>query len=105
MFGNNPRVNPLESQKRLLVAESELNRTQLAGDLAALTAGLRTLTDRAKSFGSIAGRSTGRGPGSLPARQARTRRRETILATNHAQGGGNDFHPVAGLPLSESPAE
>ena len=47
-------MNPLESRKQLLIAESELNRAQLAGDLAALTAGVRTLTDRAKSLGSIA---------------------------------------------------
>lgn len=47
-------MNRLESRKRLLVAESELNRAQLVGDMAALTAGVRTLTDRAKSFGSIA---------------------------------------------------
>jgi hypothetical protein len=37
-----------------LIAESELNRAQLVGDLAVMTAGVRTLTDRAKSFGSIA---------------------------------------------------
>ena len=54
MFGNNPRVNPLELRKRLLIAESELNRAQLVGDMTAMTAGVRTLTDRAKSFGSIA---------------------------------------------------
>ncbi len=54
MFGKKPRLNPLESRKQLLIAESELNRAQLAGDMAALTAGVRTLTDRAKSFGSIA---------------------------------------------------
>ena len=54
MFGKNPRVNPLASRKQLLVAESELNRAQLAGDMAVLTAGVRTLTDRAKSSGSIA---------------------------------------------------
>ena len=47
-------MNPLESRKQLLIAESELNRAQLAGDLAALTAGVRTLTDRAKSFSAIA---------------------------------------------------
>jgi hypothetical protein len=47
-------MNPLESRKRLLIAESELNRAQLVGDMATLTAGVRTLTDRAKSFGSIA---------------------------------------------------
>ena len=47
-------MNPLESRKQLLIAESELNRAQLVGDMAALTAGVRTLTDRAKSFGTIA---------------------------------------------------
>jgi hypothetical protein len=54
MFGKKPRLNPLESRKQLLIAESELNRAQMAGDMAALTAGIHTLTDRAKSFGSIA---------------------------------------------------
>jgi len=54
MSGNNPRLNPLESRKRLLIAESELNRAQLAQEWVALTAGVRTLTGRVKSFGSIA---------------------------------------------------
>ena len=54
MFGNNLRVNPLESQKRLLVAESELNRAQLAREWGAMTVGIRTLTGRVKSLGSIA---------------------------------------------------
>ncbi len=54
MFGKNPRMNSLESRKQLLIAESELNRAQLAGDMTVLAAGVRTLTDRAKSFGSIA---------------------------------------------------
>lgn len=54
MFRRNPRMNPLESRKQLLIAESELNRTQLVGDMAALTADVRTLTERAKSFRSIA---------------------------------------------------
>mgnify|MGYP006389099345 FL=1 len=47
-------MKPLESRKRLLIAESELNRAQLAEELTALTAGVRALTDRAKSFGTIA---------------------------------------------------
>jgi hypothetical protein len=47
-------VNPLESQRQLLVAESELNRAQLVQEWAAMTAGVRTLTGRVKSFGSIA---------------------------------------------------
>ncbi len=46
-------MNSLKSRKQLLIAESELNRAQLAGDLTALADGVRTLTDRAKSFGSI----------------------------------------------------
>ena len=54
MFGNHPRVSPLESQKRLLIAESELNRAQLVGDMAALAGSARAFTGRAKSFGSIA---------------------------------------------------
>ncbi len=47
-------MNPLELRKNLLLAESELNRAHLAGDLATLAGGVRALTHRAKSFGSIA---------------------------------------------------
>jgi hypothetical protein len=54
MFGKNPCLNPLESRKQLLIAESELNRNQMVGDMAALTSGVRTLTDRAKSIGLFA---------------------------------------------------
>jgi hypothetical protein len=54
MFGNNSRLNPLESRKRLLVAESELNRAHLVQEWVAMTAGVRTLARRLKSFGSIA---------------------------------------------------
>ena len=38
----------------MLIAESELNRTQLVGDLAALMTDVRSVGDRARSFGSIA---------------------------------------------------
>jgi hypothetical protein len=54
MFGNNPRVTPLESRKRLLIAESELNRAQLVREWVAMRAGVRTLAGRVKRFGSIA---------------------------------------------------
>jgi hypothetical protein len=54
MFGKKSHVTPLELRKQLLIAESELNRAQLAGDVAALTAEFRALRDRAKSFDSIA---------------------------------------------------
>ena len=54
MSGKPSRLKALESRKQLLIAESELNRAQLAGDLATLTADIRALSGRAKSFGVIA---------------------------------------------------
>ncbi len=54
MFGKNPRMSRLESRKQLLIAESELNREQMTEEIAVLTADVCTLTDRAKSFGSMA---------------------------------------------------
>ena len=47
-------MNPLESRRQLLVAESELNRAQLLGDISMLTADTQALIGRAKSFGSMA---------------------------------------------------
>ena len=54
MFGKPSHMNPLESRKRLLVAESELNRDQLIQEWVVMTGAIRTLTDRIKSYGSIA---------------------------------------------------
>ena len=54
MFRSHLRVNPLESRKRLLVAESELNRAQLGQEWEAIADGVRLLCDRAKSYGAIA---------------------------------------------------
>jgi hypothetical protein len=47
-------MNPLQSRKQLLLAESELNRALLAGDMTAMRADVRALTDRAKSIGLMA---------------------------------------------------
>ena len=47
-------MNPLASRKQLLIAESELNRAQLVADMTTLKAGVRTITARAKSYGSLA---------------------------------------------------
>jgi hypothetical protein len=49
-----PQLSPLQSRKRLLLAESELNRAQLVGDIAALDAGLRALGARAQSIEAVA---------------------------------------------------
>ena len=54
MFGDSPRLNPLEMRKRLLIAESEINRVQLQEEWQAITDGIRGLTDRAKSVGALA---------------------------------------------------
>jgi hypothetical protein len=54
MSEKNTRLNPLELRKRLLLAESELNRAHLSRDVASIMADLRALTDRAQSLGSMA---------------------------------------------------
>lgn len=47
-------MTPLASRKQLLIAESEINRVRMQEEWQAMTDGIRSLTDRAKSFGSIA---------------------------------------------------
>lgn len=54
MFEKKPHLNPLQSRKQMLLAESELNRAQMMEDVAALSAQVRALTDRARSFDAIA---------------------------------------------------
>ncbi len=54
MAGTGHEVGSPEARKRMLVAASELNRAQLGQEWVELTAGLRTLTGRAKSLGSMA---------------------------------------------------
>jgi len=53
MFGNTSRVSRLAVRKQLLIAESELNRAQLAEEWAALRRGVCAFTDRARALGSI----------------------------------------------------
>ncbi len=53
MFGKNPRLNPLDLRKQLLLAESELNRAQLVLDLTALKADVGAFADRGKWMRSI----------------------------------------------------
>jgi hypothetical protein len=47
-------MNPLDSRKKLLIAESELNRAQLVQDWHALTDEVETLADRARTIRSFA---------------------------------------------------
>src|ERR1017187_2453976 len=54
MFAKNPRMNPLESRKALLIAESELNRIQLVQEWQAMADGVRSVADRARTISSLA---------------------------------------------------
>jgi hypothetical protein len=54
MFEKNSRLSPRESRKRLLIAESELNRARMMEDAATLKSEVHGLVDRVKSFDSIA---------------------------------------------------
>ena len=47
-------MNPLQSRKQLLIAESELNRAQLSADVAALALSARTLAHRGRTLGLVA---------------------------------------------------
>jgi hypothetical protein len=57
MSGRDSGLNPLELRKRLLIAESELNRAQAVQECHAMTQVTRDFMIRFKSIGSIA--STG----------------------------------------------
>jgi hypothetical protein len=47
-------MTPMESRKRLLIAESELNRAQLIVEWQAMAGDVRSIARRAKSISSIA---------------------------------------------------
>ena len=47
-------MNPLESRKQLLIAESELNRAQLVQEWQAMADGVRSIADRARAISSLA---------------------------------------------------
>ena len=54
MSGEMPDVDALESRKRLLVLESEINRATCIQEWEALAGGVVNMAHRARSFGSIA---------------------------------------------------
>ena len=54
MFGKNPRLNPLESRKQLLIAESELNRAQLVQEWQTMADGVRSVADRTRTISFLA---------------------------------------------------
>jgi hypothetical protein len=58
MFGQKPRVNPLQARKQLLIAESEINRAEMLHEWQEISGGVRALTNRVKSVGSLASAAT-----------------------------------------------
>jgi len=54
MSGKNPHMNPLESRKQLLIAESELNRAQLVQEWQEMKDEVHSLADQARTISSIA---------------------------------------------------
>jgi hypothetical protein len=54
MSGKNPRLNPLTLQKKLLIAESELNRAQLVQEWQTMTDETHALANQARTLRSLA---------------------------------------------------
>ena len=54
MSGKEPPLSPLELRKRLLIAESEINRVQLQQEWEMVTDGIRGIADRAITISSYA---------------------------------------------------
>ena len=59
MSGTDSRMNPLATRKRLLIAESEINRAQIREEWQAMMDGVHNVADRAKSFSAIAAAAAG----------------------------------------------
>jgi hypothetical protein len=72
MFGKKPRLNPLESRKQLLIAESELNRAQLVQEWHMMAEGVRSVADRARSISSVASAAVSLIAGLVAVRRARS---------------------------------
>jgi hypothetical protein len=53
MFGKNPRMNPLETRKQLLIAESEVNRLQLVKEWQMMAGELGSVAHRARTTCSV----------------------------------------------------
>jgi hypothetical protein len=52
MFGKGPPLDPLETRKELLIAESELNRAQLSQEWQAMAHAVGALTHRVSTLGA-----------------------------------------------------
>lgn len=69
-------MRPSSPQKLLLIAESELNRANLADDLADLSLAAHALTARAESVGSLTSSAIGLVAGLVALQQGGSERRD-----------------------------
>ena len=65
-------MTPLESRKQLLLAESELNRAGLGGDVAALRADVHSFAHRARSLRTLVATVTVLVTGAVAIRRAKS---------------------------------
>ena len=91
MPGKNPRLNPLESRKQLLIAESELNRAQLVQEWRTLANEARSLVHQARTIRSFASATA-----TLVAGLASCRRKDPTPAATKPSWG-QTIVKVAGL--------
>jgi hypothetical protein len=71
MFGEARQLGPLETRKRLLIAESELNRARLSGEWQTMADGVGDLALWAKTIGAWASAAALLGAGLLAGRSVR----------------------------------
>ena len=71
MFGEAGQLSPLETRKRLLIAESELNRARLSGEWQTMADGVGDLALWAKTIGAWASAAALLGAGLLAGRSVR----------------------------------
>ena len=94
MSGKNPRLNPLESRKQLLIAESELNRAHLLHELDTLAGEVHALANQAKTIGSIASAvaSLVAGLTSFRRKQPASAAEKPSVVANPHEGRRDGFH-------------
>ena len=94
-------MNPLESRKQLLIAESELNRAQLVQEWQTMADEVHSLANQARTISSLASAAASlvAGLASFRRKKDPRRRRKTFVVADHFQRCGTGFHNLVGVPL------
>jgi hypothetical protein len=92
MSAKNPSLNPLNSRKQLLIAESELNRAGLVQDWQTMADDVHTLASRARNIGVFASAAA-----ALVASIASFRRKKTSAAVDEKSSWWRTVFKSAGM--------